>query len=96
MEISDNIASIACIFWGITFYWMVRTVRKHDISLVKNVVANPIWPNFDLRFFPIIYKKYYEITHSKLLIGSNLISFVIVISILAYTIINIGIDIMIE
>ncbi len=81
-----NIASISCVIFGLTLYWMIRKVRKHEFEFVKESLTNPFWPRTDLKFFVAIYFKYYALTKSKVLISINLISLIPVLFGLIYAI----------
>lgn len=65
-EIIDISGQVAGVVYVITFYWIVRTVRKENLQEVKGAVKNPFWPNLDLAFIPWVYKTYIEITQSAL------------------------------
>ncbi len=84
----ENISSIALVIYGSTLYWMIRTVRKHELEFVKNAITNPLWPRTDLKFFVVVYRKYFELTKSKTLIAINLLALAIVLFGLLYTIID--------
>ena len=56
---------------------MLRTVRKHELEFVKNALTNPFWPRTDLRFFVVVYKRYFELTKSKTVITVNLVSLIV-------------------
>ena len=86
-----NVASIACVIYGSTLYWMIRAVRKRELEYVKNALNNPIWPRTDLKFFFSIYKKYHELSSSKVLISLNLVSLLTVLICLFIKIISIDI-----
>ena len=73
----ENISSIAFIVFGSTLYWMIRTVRKHELEFVKSALTNPFWPRTDLKFFYVVYRKYYVLTKSKTLITVNLVSLIV-------------------
>jgi len=85
----ENISSIAIVIYGSTLYWMIRTVRKNELEFVKSALTNPLWPRTDLKFFVVVYKKYYELTKSKTLIAVNLLSMLIVLFGLLYIILDV-------
>ena len=67
----ENISSIACIVYGATLYWMIRTVRKQELEFVRNALTNPFWPRTSIKFFITVYRRYYDLTKSKILIARN-------------------------
>jgi len=85
---AENISSIAIVIYGATLYWMIRAVRKNELNFVKEALTNPLWPRTDLKFFVIVYKKYYELTKSKTLISINLLSLSVVLFGLLYIILD--------
>ena len=85
---AENISSIAVVTYGATLYWMIRAVRKNELNFVKDALTNPLWPRTDLKFFVVVYKKYYELTKSKILIAINLLSLLVVLLGLIYIILD--------
>jgi hypothetical protein len=85
----ENVSSIAVVVYGTTLYWMIRKVRKNELDFVKAALTNPLWPRTDLKFFVVVYKKYYELTKSKTLIAVNLLSLLVVLFGLLFIILDI-------
>lgn len=85
---AENITSICVVIFGITLFWMIRTVRKRDFEMVKNALTNPLWPRTNLRFFVQVYKKYVTITRSRILVIINLVSLFFVLVGLVYVILD--------
>ena len=59
--------------------YLINTVKKENLKLVKSAVTNPIFPNLNLSFFSQLRDEYHRVRKSNLLISLNKISFYMLI-----------------
>jgi len=86
----DTIGQIALVIYVITFYWIVRSVKKHHLQEVKYAVTNPFLPNLNLKFIPWAYKSYIDIKGSAVLPAISITSFFIALAAMLISAFQIG------
>ncbi len=90
LKIVDLLGQIGLVIYALTFYWIVRSVRRHYLQEVRNAVKNPLWPNLDLKFVPWVYKTYIQVTGSRLLPAISVTTFFIALTAMLVSILGIG------
>ena len=86
----DTVGQIALVIYVVTFYWIVRSVRKHHLQEVKDAVTNPFLPNLNLKFIPWAYKNYINIKGSAVLPAISIASFFVAFVAMLISVFQIG------
>lgn len=86
----DTVGQIALLIYIVTFYWIVRSVRKHHRLEVKDAVTNPFLPNLNLKFIPWVYKNYINVRGSAVLPAISITSFFVALVVMLISVFQIG------